>query len=141
MLTFPVIISNLIRFQPNMACLQWTSNPRSKKFNFTLFSENRTTLYRKEVEIGTSIVQKKRDYTVIITAMAEGGQFTICNLQSEMEYKVVIDSLNENGQRIGSATATIPSISTVSEIAILLYMQLCLYILQYHKVTFIRCIV
>ena len=129
---FPVTISNLIRFQPNMACLQWTSNPRLKKFNFTLLSENRTTLYRKEVEIGTSIVQTKRGYTVIISAMAEGGQFTICNLQSEMGYKIVIDSLNENGQRIGSATATIPSISTVREIAIMLYMQL--YLLLYFTV-------
>ena len=95
MLTFPVTISNLIRFQPNMACLQWTSNPRSKEFNFTLLSENRTTLYRKEVEIGTSIVQPKTGYTVIISAMSEGGQFTISNLQSGKGYKVVIDSLNK----------------------------------------------
>ena len=124
MLTFPVTISNLFRFQPNTACLQWTSNPPSKKFNFTLLSENSTTLYKKEVEIGTSIVQPKTVYTVIISAMAEGGQSTISNLQSGTGYKVVIDSLNENGQRIGSATATIPSISTVREIALMLYMQL-----------------
>ena len=117
---FPVTISNLIRFQPNTVCLQWTSNPRSKKFNFTLLSENSTTLYKKVVEIGTSIVQPTTGYTVIISAMAEGGQSTISNLQSGTVYKVVIDSLSENGQRIGSATATIPSISTVREIALLL---------------------
>ena len=102
------------------------------KFNFTLLSDNHRTMHRNEVEIGTSIVQIKRGYTVITSAMEEGGQCTISNLQSGKGYNVVIDALNENGQRIGSATATIPSISTVREIAIYNAVHATLYLVIFY---------
>ena len=118
-LMFPVIISNPSRFSLNMANLDmahltWTFTPQIEKFNFTLQSQDGRELYSATLEPGHDLsTNREEGYRITVSAMAEVGQATICNLQPEISYKIVIDALNENGQCTGSATATIPSTTDV----------------------------
>ena len=133
---FPVKISHLSRFSPktsniDTANLAWTFTSQTKKFNFTLESDSGEKLYTAVVEPGSLIVQPERGYKITVSAIAEGGQATISNLQPGISYIVVIEALNENGQCIESATATVPNTATdvlttarkthyVSEIALII---------------------
>ena len=117
MCIFPVKISHLCPFSSKSANLDtahlaWTFKFQTKKFNFTLQSDNGEKLYTAVVESGSLIFQPERGYGITISATTEGGKATISNLQPGISYTVVIDALNENEEWAGSATATIPSTAT-----------------------------
>ena len=114
---FPVTISHLNRFllkttNHDTVHLAWTVTSQTKKFNFTLQSENGAKLNSEEVKSSSFIVQSEEIYRIMVSATTEGGQATICNLQPGISYTVVIDALNEKGQRTGRATATVPRTAT-----------------------------